>query len=129
MFNVKMLVIDSIGTLLSPILSTKQHSGRGLLTEISRLMKKIAQNHNIAFVVTNYAVGSAPGANRDQSTRLKAGLGEAWSYVPHSQIFLRHQQSNDEHKGISATLSRSTRNVRIEIHPALTYRASNLMTL
>jgi len=89
--------------------------GRGLLTEISRLIKKLAQNHNIAIVVTNYAV-----TGKDDT--LKPGLGEAWSYAPHAQIMLRYSGVVENgNKILEAKLTRSSRNVRIFYMCCITY--------
>jgi RAD51-like protein 3 len=54
--KLKLVVIDSLGSLISPILGSKQTMGHGIMIEISRIMKAIAREHHIAFLVTNYAV-------------------------------------------------------------------------
>jgi hypothetical protein len=121
--KLKLVIIDSLGSLISPLLSSKQTMGHGVMLEVSRIMKAIAREHHIAFVVTNYAVTKVcsrevmpwPIANGhlcqdiNASADLKPGLGEAWGYIPNSQLTFRQMSRTEK---IEALLTKSTHNVR-----------------
>eukprot|EP00026_Physarum_polycephalum_P011473 Phypoly_transcript_11703.p1 GENE.Phypoly_transcript_11703~~Phypoly_transcript_11703.p1 ORF type:complete len:338 (+),score=16.05 Phypoly_transcript_11703:116-1129(+) len=112
----KLVVIDSIGGLLSPIIG-KQQQGHSLMTNISRLIKDMAMEYHIAFLVTNYVVS---GGDADRAT-FKPALGMSWSYAPNTQITLYHDLTNSSRR---ATLTKSSHSVY-----SITFHAFHLTSL
>jgi len=53
------------------------------MAHLAQLMRKLASTYQIAFLTTNHTVAIMGGDNA-----LKPALGETWSYVPATQIFL-----------------------------------------
>ncbi|KAN0048086.1 hypothetical protein ACTA71_002478 [Dictyostelium dimigraforme] len=102
--GLKMVVIDSIGTLLAPIIGGKQTQGHYTMMMISRLIKYIADTYQIIFLITNNTVSS--GSNGFDN---KAALGEAWSMVPNHQLMINHQYNDDENEERSIYIEKSTR--------------------
>ncbi|EAS66855.1 hypothetical protein DDB_G0285287 [Dictyostelium discoideum AX4] len=100
--GLKMVVIDSIGTLLAPIIGGKQTQGHYTMMMISRLIKYIADTYQIIFLITNNTVGGNSFDN-------KAALGEAWSMVPNHQLMINHQYNDDENEERSIYIEKSTR--------------------
>ena len=49
----KLLIVDSINSLISPILGGGQTHGHMLMMELGRVIKQIAVKHNIACIVSN----------------------------------------------------------------------------
>lgn len=114
--GLNLVVIDALGLLLAPIVSLKHKFGRVIMLEIAQLMRSIASNYNIAFLVINHTStdwsqkdnaqtsngapgleGNAPnGLQRNVNSNLKstnplqAALGKYWSYVPSVQLMLRY---------------------------------------
>jgi len=101
--NLKFIVIDSLGALISPILGGKQTQGHALMINIARTMKAIAKEHHIAFVVTNHTVTFK--TNKDNN--LRPALGESWSFVPNTRLILANEQHQQHVK--KATLTKSSR--------------------
>ncbi|KMZ70615.1 hypothetical protein ZOSMA_198G00150 [Zostera marina] len=79
-----LLIIDSISSLITPILGGKNSNGWSMMVSIGFLLKKLAYEHNIAVLVTNHTVGGERGSS-------KPALGESWKCIPHVRLFL----SND----------------------------------
>ncbi|KAK5580740.1 hypothetical protein RB653_000764 [Dictyostelium firmibasis] len=102
--GLKMVVIDSIGTLLAPIIGGKQTQGHYTMMMISRLIKDIADTYQITFLITNNTVSS--GSNGFDN---KAALGEAWSMVPNHQLMINHQYNDDENEERLIYIEKSTR--------------------
>ncbi|KAM9990570.1 hypothetical protein ACTFIY_006612 [Dictyostelium cf. discoideum] len=99
--GLKMVVIDSIGTLLAPIIGGKQTQGHYTMMMISRLIKYISDTYQIIFLITNNTVGGNSFDN-------KAALGEAWSMVPNHQLMINHQYNDDENEERSIYIEKST---------------------
>ncbi|KAJ4971642.1 hypothetical protein NE237_004741 [Protea cynaroides] len=79
--QVKLLIIDSISSLITPILGGNGANGRSLMISAGLLLKKLAHEHSLSVLVTNHMVGGEGGA-------LKPALGESWKSVPHVRILL-----------------------------------------
>lgn len=84
--TVKLLIIDSMNTLLAPILGGTQRLGHALLAEIGRLLKQIAIENEMAIIVTNVIV-----SKRESESQLFPGLGVYWAGVPSTRINLIQQ--------------------------------------
>ncbi|KAJ4842281.1 DNA repair protein rad51d [Turnera subulata] len=86
--NVRLLVVDSLSSLITPILGGGGSQGHALMTYTGFLLKKLANEHNLAVLVTNHMVGGDGG-------HLKPALGESWKSIPHVRLLLsRDLQSN-----------------------------------
>jgi RAD51-like protein 3 len=79
--KLRLVMIDSLGTVLAPILS-KHPVGHSLLSSLAALMKAMAQDHGLAFVYTNYMVSG----RRDGE--LRPALGPDWAIVAHTTLML-----------------------------------------
>ncbi|XP_038706023.1 DNA repair protein RAD51 homolog 4 [Tripterygium wilfordii] len=77
----RLLIVDSISSLISPILGGNGSHGRAMMTSAGALLKKLAHEHNIAVLVTNHTVGGEGGIP-------KPALGEIWKCIPHTRLLL-----------------------------------------
>eukprot|EP01105_Mastigella_eilhardi_P021074 TRINITY_DN5070_c0_g1_i3.p1 TRINITY_DN5070_c0_g1~~TRINITY_DN5070_c0_g1_i3.p1 ORF type:complete len:105 (-),score=24.27 TRINITY_DN5070_c0_g1_i3:20-334(-) len=72
-----MVVIDCLGALFSPLIGPNPH-GHSLMLTLSRELRAIAAEHNVAVLVTNHVVGNHVA---------RPALGESWQVVPHSRLW------------------------------------------
>lgn len=79
--NLRLIIIDSIATILTPILENEPRPYQ-LMSQLSQLMKVIANHYEIAFLITNNQV------NDFDNKKVKASLGEFWKQIPNNQIHL-----------------------------------------
>lgn len=79
--HVRLLIVDSISSLITPILGGSGPQGHALMISAGFLLKKLAHEHNIAVLVTNHVVGGQEGIS-------KPALGESWKSVPHVRLLL-----------------------------------------
>ncbi|KAK7262412.1 hypothetical protein RJT34_29985 [Clitoria ternatea] len=79
--HVRLLIVDSISSLITPILGGSGPQGHALMISAGFLLKKLAHEHNIAVMVTNHVVSGEDGIS-------KPALGESWKSVPHVRLFL-----------------------------------------
>ncbi|XP_031247553.1 DNA repair protein RAD51 homolog 4 isoform X1 [Pistacia vera] len=87
-YRVPLLIVDSISSLISPVLGGSGSQGRALMISAGFLLKKLAHEYNLAVLVTNHTVGGEGGL-------AKPALGESWKSVPHVRLFLsRNRGSN-----------------------------------
>ncbi|XP_058764309.1 DNA repair protein RAD51 homolog 4-like [Vicia villosa] len=82
--NVQLLIVDSISSLITPILRGSGPQGYALMISVGFLLKKLAHEHNIAVLVTNHVVGGEDGNS-------KPALGESWKSVPHVRLLLSRE--------------------------------------
>ncbi|XP_058109829.1 DNA repair protein RAD51 homolog 4 isoform X2 [Magnolia sinica] len=86
--RMRLLIVDSISSLITPVLGGKGSNGRSLMISVGFLLKKLANEHNISVLVTNHMVGGEGG-------NTKPALGETWKTVPHVRLLLsRDHRSN-----------------------------------
>ncbi|KAF7805510.1 DNA repair protein RAD51-like protein 4 isoform X2 [Senna tora] len=86
--QVRLLIVDSISSLITPILGGSGPQGHALMISAGFLLKKLAHEQNLAVLVTNHMVGGDSGTS-------KPALGESWKSVPHIRLLLsRDWQSN-----------------------------------
>ncbi|KAK6935932.1 DNA recombination and repair protein Rad51-like, C-terminal [Dillenia turbinata] len=78
--RVQLIIIDSISSLITPILGSGSH-GHALMISVGILLKKLANEYDIAVLVTNHMVG------RDGGT-LKPALGDSWKSIPNVRLLL-----------------------------------------
>lgn len=99
----KLVIIDSMSALLSPLVGASQHNqGHVLVAETARLLRHTADALQCSVLVTNHVVGAGSGgfaAGREEgsgsSTRaggvnlaFKPALGEQWRGAPHVRLQL-----------------------------------------
>ncbi|CAL5211383.1 unnamed protein product [Lathyrus oleraceus] len=82
--HVQLLIVDSISSLITPILRGSGPQGHALMVSVGFLLKKLAHEHNIAVLVTNHVVGGEDGNS-------KPALGESWKSVPHVRLSLSRE--------------------------------------
>ncbi|ELW61717.1 DNA repair protein RAD51 homolog 4 isoform X2 [Tupaia chinensis] len=80
--TVKVIVVDSVTAVVSPILGGQQREGLALMMQLARELKTLARDLSVAVLVTNHTI-----RDRD-SGRLKPALGRSWSFVPSTRILL-----------------------------------------
>ncbi|XP_078180997.1 DNA repair RAD51-like protein [Carex rostrata] len=76
-----LVIIDSVSSLIAPIIGGKNSQGWCMMASVGVLLKKIAYEHNISVLVTNHMVGGENGT-------LKPALGESWKGIPHVRLLL-----------------------------------------
>ncbi|WOK96938.1 hypothetical protein Cni_G05646 [Canna indica] len=86
--RIRLLIIDSISSLITPILGGKNSQGRLLMISTGILLKKIANEYNISVLVANHMVGGEGG-------NLKPALGESWRSIPHVRLLLSRDQGSN----------------------------------
>ncbi|XP_078229958.1 DNA repair protein RAD51 homolog 4 isoform X4 [Callithrix jacchus] len=80
--TMKVVVVDSVTAVVSPLLGGQQREGLALMMQLARELKTLARDLGMAVVVTNHIT-----RDRD-SGRLKPALGHSWSFVPSTRILL-----------------------------------------
>nr|XP_045745339.1 DNA repair protein RAD51 homolog 4 isoform X2 [Mirounga angustirostris] len=96
--TVKVVVVDSVTAVVSPLLGGQQREGLALMMQLARELKTLARDLGMAVVVTNHMT-----RDRD-SGELKPALGRSWSFVPSTRILL----DIDEGAGVSGSRRRPT---------------------
>ncbi|XP_048323770.1 DNA repair protein RAD51 homolog 4 isoform X2 [Ziziphus jujuba] len=86
--QVQLLIVDSISSLITPILGGSGLHGHALMLSVGYLLKKLAHEHNIAILVTNHTVGGEGGIP-------KPALGETWKSIPHVRLLLSRDRGNN----------------------------------
>ncbi|WCJ41172.1 hypothetical protein M5689_022054 [Euphorbia peplus] len=86
--KVQLLIVDSVSSLVSPILGGNGSQGHALMTSAGILLKKLAHEHNISVLVTNHMVGGEGG-------NPKPALGESWKSIPHIRLLLSRDRGNN----------------------------------
>ncbi|XP_051113204.1 DNA repair protein RAD51 homolog 4 isoform X4 [Andrographis paniculata] len=79
--QVRMLIIDSLSSLIAPVLGGGGPHGHALMVTTGFLLKEIAHEHNISILVTNHTVAGEGGSS-------KPALGESWKSIPHVRLLL-----------------------------------------
>lgn len=80
--SLKLIVVDSVTSVLAPLLGGKQSEGQGMMVHLARSLKSLAADYSIAVVVCNNMV-------RGERGEPKPALGRTWLSVPHTRIQLR----------------------------------------
>ncbi|KAL6577229.1 hypothetical protein OROMI_011505 [Orobanche minor] len=79
--NIRMLIIDSLSSLIAPILGGGGAHGHALMLTAGFLLKELAHEHNLSVLVTNHMVAGEVGVS-------KPALGESWKGIPHVRLVL-----------------------------------------
>ncbi|XP_036197745.1 DNA repair protein RAD51 homolog 4 isoform X3 [Myotis myotis] len=80
--TVKVVIVDSVTAVVSPLLGGQQREGLALMMQLALELKTLARDLGVAVVVTNHMT-----RDRD-SGKLKPALGRSWSFVPSTRIVL-----------------------------------------
>ncbi|NXT11349.1 RA51D protein, partial [Prunella fulvescens] len=84
--SLKVVVLDSVSAVISPLLGGRQSEGLALMMQLSRELKTLAREFSLAVVVTNQVT-------RDSSSGpLKPALGRSWSFVPSTRVLLESRE-------------------------------------
>ncbi|KAI8568997.1 hypothetical protein RHMOL_Rhmol02G0244800 [Rhododendron molle] len=86
--RVQLLIVDSISSLITPILGGGGSHGRALMIYAGSLLKKLAHEHNLAVLVTNHMVSGEGGTH-------KPALGESWKSIPHVRLELSREHGSN----------------------------------
>ncbi|XP_015454846.1 DNA repair protein RAD51 homolog 4 isoform X4 [Pteropus alecto] len=100
--TVKVVVVDSVTAVVSPLLGGQQREGLALMMQLAQELKTLAQDLGVAVLVRKWAwpvvlvVPLIPGLHqvtnhmtRDRdSGKFKPALGRSWSFVPSTRIVL-----------------------------------------
>ncbi|CAN9501073.1 unnamed protein product [Ophioblennius macclurei] len=97
--SVKVLIVDSVSAVLTPLLGGKQSEGMSLMTQVAGVLKTLAKDFNVAVLVTNHVTRSAGG-------EVQPGLGASWSHVPRTRVLLERVEGSSLRR---ATLVKSSR--------------------
>ncbi|XP_047255671.1 DNA repair protein RAD51 homolog 4 isoform X5 [Capsicum annuum] len=79
--HIRMVIIDSISSLITPILGGGGAHGHALMVSVGFLLKRLAHEHDISILVTNHMVVGEGGTS-------KPALGESWRSIPHVRLLL-----------------------------------------
>ncbi|KAH7293902.1 hypothetical protein KP509_28G047300 [Ceratopteris richardii] len=83
-----LLVVDSISSLVSPVLSSSYMQGHALMMTCGHTLIKIANENNVCVLVTNHMV---TGDNRVA----KSALGESWKVVANARLLVSREAGSD----------------------------------
>ncbi|BBH04725.1 homolog of RAD51 D, partial [Prunus dulcis] len=86
--QVRLLIVDSISSLITPILGNSGSQGRALMISAGYMLKKLAHEHDVAVLVTNHTVGGERGIP-------KPALGQIWKSIPHVRFLLSGDHGNN----------------------------------
>lgn len=76
-----MLIVDSVSSLITPILGSKDSQGHSLMVSTGYLLKKLAHEWNLSVLVINHMVSGERGTS-------KPAMGESWKCIPHVRLQL-----------------------------------------
>ncbi|XP_027087858.1 DNA repair protein RAD51 homolog 4-like [Coffea arabica] len=86
--NLRMLIIDSVSSLITPVLGGAGTHGHALMASAGFLLKKLAYEHNLSVLMTNHMVAGDGGV-------IKPALGESWKSIPHIRLLLSRDVLNN----------------------------------
>jgi len=85
--QMKLIIVDSINSIVTPILGGRQNQGHSLMIKVSLILKELAYVYGIAVIVINGTVGSKVNAD-SLGSKFKPALGKHWLVVPHVRLFI-----------------------------------------
>ncbi|KAK4492033.1 hypothetical protein RD792_002823, partial [Penstemon davidsonii] len=86
--QVRILIIDSLSSLIAPVLGGGGAHGHGLMVSAGFLLKELAHEHNLSILVTNHMVAGEAGMS-------KPALGESWKNIPHVRLMLSRRHGTN----------------------------------
>ncbi|GLT65054.1 hypothetical protein SLA2020_375060 [Shorea laevis] len=84
----RLLIVDSVSSLITPVLGGNGSQGRALMVAVGFLLKKLAHEHNLTVLVTNHTVAGEGGI-------CKPALGESWKSIPHVRLLLHYERGSN----------------------------------
>lgn len=102
--HVRMIIVDSVAAVVSPILGGQQIHGHSLMVNLSRTLKSLVVEHSVAVVISNNVVTDSSKS----SFSTKPALGPTWAHVPNTRLFIQKQVGKAETERI-ATIIKSSR--------------------
>ena len=88
-----LLVVDSLSSLLSPVITRLHHQGYTMMASTASLLRSLAPAHNCAVLYTNHTVSA--GGNDRGGASIKPALGTRWTSTPHRRVCLGKGHGND----------------------------------
>ncbi|XP_064022402.1 DNA repair protein RAD51 homolog 4 [Pogoniulus pusillus] len=111
----KVVVIDSVSAVISPLLGGRQAEGLAIMMQLARELKTLAREFSLAIVVTNQVT-------RDSSSSgaLKPALGRSWSFVPSTRVLLESKEGSRgrgsrQHLACLAKSARQPTGIQVEL--------------
>ncbi|CAK9196639.1 unnamed protein product [Sphagnum troendelagicum] len=86
--HLRLLIVDSASSLISPILGGNQIQGHALMVGMGAILRKLAIENHLAVLITNHTVGGEFG-------QPKPALGESWKRIPDVRLLLTHNPSSN----------------------------------
>ena len=90
--SLRVVIVDSIGALLAPVIGGGQQRGHALLSLAAHMLHSLATQHHLAVLLTNHTVARIDGRDRDDRAatgrRSQPALGESWRYVADTRLVL-----------------------------------------
>jgi len=84
-----LLVIDSLSSLLSPLLTKAHNQGYTVMATVAAMLRGLATTRKTAALYTNHTVSTGQDvAADDYGGNLKPALGARWTSVPHRRVRL-----------------------------------------
>uniref|UniRef100_A0A7N4PM58 RAD51 paralog D n=1 Tax=Sarcophilus harrisii TaxID=9305 RepID=A0A7N4PM58_SARHA len=80
---VKIVVVDSVSAVVSPLLGGQHSEGLALMMQLARELKTLARELGIAVLVTNHVT------REWENGKLRPALGRSWSFVPSTRVLLQ----------------------------------------
>ena len=108
MARAKLVVLDSVSSLITPVLGAggaQQSQGHALMSALGCMLKHIAVQYTTAALCTNSMVGS--GTNR------RPALGESWKVMPHTRVQLVWSETGHDRQAVLAASATSACNQQV----------------
>ncbi|XP_071521739.1 DNA repair protein RAD51 homolog 4-like isoform X2 [Panulirus ornatus] len=121
--KIKLVIVDSLPSVLTPLLGRSQSQGRGIISHLATTLKSLASEQQLAVVVVNNVVqadfSSMKSHGDEPHSRWKPGLGRFWAHVPNTRLFIERednsstlpdcQSNNPKPLNVNVTIWKSTR--------------------
>ena len=117
-FQPSLIVIDSLASIVSPLLGGREiHHGLSYLASIGRELKLLASDFNLAVLVTNHVVTSAPSKIESEAGESvgvspsqpidRPAMGLAWLSCPHVRVkFVIARESSSQSETFLGSMKR-----------------------
>ncbi|CAL9685124.1 unnamed protein product [Knipowitschia caucasica] len=107
--SVRVVIMDSVCSVLSPLLGSRVKEGLSLMVQVGCLLKVLAKDFNVAVLVTNHVTRSVGG-------RVRPALGVSWSHLPRTRLLLETRGDThllQETRGDTHLLQEETRDTHL----------------
>ncbi|KAK7087952.1 hypothetical protein V1264_021938 [Littorina saxatilis] len=86
--NVKLIVVDCVAAIFSPILGGQQMDSLALIEHLGRQLKSMAADCSVACLITNNLTSGVEG-------ECQPCLGKVWAHVPHTRVLMGRDSCSD----------------------------------